>query len=38
MWQSNELYQIVNEGDKVIARALQVISDKKLYNSILGNK
>ena len=38
MWQTNELYQIVNEGDKVIARALQVISDKKLYNSILGNK
>ena len=36
MWQTNELYQIVNQGDKVIDKALQVISDKKLYNSILG--
>jgi carboxyl-terminal processing protease len=38
MWQTNELYQIVNQGDKVIDKALQVISDKKLYNSILGIK
>ncbi len=38
IWQSNELYQIVNQGDKVINKALQVITDKKLYNSILGNK
>jgi hypothetical protein len=36
MWQTNELFQIVNQGDKVIEKALQVISDKKLYNSILG--
>ncbi len=36
MWQTNEFYQIINEGDKVIDKALQVISDKKLYNSILG--
>ncbi|MGC1391882.1 MAG: S41 family peptidase [Bacteroidales bacterium] len=36
MWQSNEFYQIVNENDKVIDRALKVISDKKIYNSILG--
>jgi carboxyl-terminal processing protease len=38
MWQSGELYQIVNENDKVIDKALQVISDKKSYNLILGNK
>jgi carboxyl-terminal processing protease len=36
MWQTNELYQIVNENDKVIDKALKVISDKKSYNSILG--
>jgi len=36
MWQTNELFQIVNQGDKVIDKALQVISDKKLYDSILG--
>jgi len=36
IWQTNEFYQIINENDKVIAKALQVISDKKLYNSILG--
>jgi len=36
MWQINELYQIVNENDKVIDKALKLISDKKSYNSILG--
>ncbi len=38
MWKTNELYQIVNENDKVIAKALSVISDKAKYNSILGFK
>ncbi|MGD0756826.1 MAG: S41 family peptidase [Bacteroidales bacterium] len=36
MWQTSELYQIVNENDKVIDKALKVISDKKSYNLILG--
>lgn len=36
MWQINELYQIVNEDDKLISQALQLITDKKGYNSILG--
>jgi carboxyl-terminal processing protease len=36
MWQISELYQIVNENDKVIDKALKIISDKKSYNSILG--
>lgn len=35
-WQVNEYFQIVNENDKVIAKALKVISDGKSYNSILG--
>ena len=35
MWHNECFYQIVNENDKVIAKAL-VISDKKSYNSILG--
>jgi carboxyl-terminal processing protease len=36
MWKTNELYQIVNENDKLIDNALKLISDKKSYNSILG--
>jgi carboxyl-terminal processing protease len=36
MWQISELYQIVNENDKVIDKALKLVSDKKSYNSILG--
>jgi carboxyl-terminal processing protease len=38
MWQTSELYQVVNENDKVIDKALKVISDKSTYNYILGNK
>jgi len=38
IWQTSEYYQIINQTDKVIDKALNVISDKKLYNSILGNK
>src|SRR5664280_3701859 len=36
MWQSNEFFQILNENDKVIDKALKVISDKKNYNSLIG--
>ena len=36
IWQTNEYFQITNENDKVIEKALQVISDKKSYNTILG--
>jgi carboxyl-terminal processing protease len=36
MWQTNELYQIVNQSDNVIGKALKLISDKSGYNSILG--
>jgi carboxyl-terminal processing protease len=38
MWQTNEYFQIVNKNDKVIDKALKVITDKNSYNSILGNK
>jgi len=34
----NEYYMIVNEDDRVIVSALEVISDPKRYNSILGYK
>jgi carboxyl-terminal processing protease len=37
MWQLNEYFQIVNENDKVIDKALKVISDKKNYDTILGS-
>lgn len=36
IWQLSEYYQIVNQNDKVIENALQLISDKNRYNSILG--
>jgi carboxyl-terminal processing protease len=36
MWKTNELYQIVNENDKLIDKALKLVEDKKIYNSILG--
>jgi len=36
IWQTSELYQIVNQGDKVIDEALKLISDKQAYDAILG--
>jgi carboxyl-terminal processing protease len=36
IWKTSEYFQIVNVNDKVIEKALNVISDKKVYNSILG--
>jgi carboxyl-terminal processing protease len=36
IWQSSESYQIINEGDKVIEKALKVLSDNSSFNKILG--
>jgi carboxyl-terminal processing protease len=36
LWQTNEYFRILNEGDKVIEKALQVVTDKTAYNKILG--
>jgi carboxyl-terminal processing protease len=38
IWQTSEYYQIINQNDKVIAEALRYMSDKKTYNSVLGNR
>jgi carboxyl-terminal processing protease len=38
MWEVNEYYRIINENDRVIERALKVVSDKKAYNALLGYK
>jgi carboxyl-terminal processing protease len=38
MWQISDYYKIINEKDKVIDKALKFISDKKSYNTILGNQ
>ena len=38
MWNTSEYFQIINENDRVIDKALSVINDKKAYNSILGNQ
>ena len=36
IWKTNEFYRIINEGDKVIDKALQILADKNTYNKILG--
>ena len=38
LWQSSEFYEIVFQNDKTIEKALQIISDAKIYNELLGNK
>lgn len=38
IWQTNEYYRIINEKDKVIDKALEIISNKDAYNKILGYK
>jgi carboxyl-terminal processing protease len=38
IWQTSEYFQIINQNDKVIEKALNTISDKKAYNAILGYK
>jgi carboxyl-terminal processing protease len=37
IWQTSEYFQIINSNDKVIEKALKVISDRKGYDTILGN-
>ncbi len=36
IWQTNEYFEIINQNDKLIEKALMVISDKKGYNTLLG--
>jgi carboxyl-terminal processing protease len=36
IWQVSEYYEIINQNDKVIEKALNVISDSRGYNKILG--
>jgi carboxyl-terminal processing protease len=36
IWELNEYYQIINQNDKVIAEALRLIEDRKIYNTTLG--
>jgi carboxyl-terminal processing protease len=38
IWETNEYYRIVNEEDHVIKKALEIISNKDTYNSILDYK
>ena len=38
MWKTSEYFQIINENDRVIDKALITISDKKAYNTLLGNQ
>jgi carboxyl-terminal processing protease len=36
LWQTSEFVQIINQNDKMVEKALQVISDVKVYNELLG--
>ena len=36
IWQLNEYYRILNEGDAVLTKAIEIISDRTQYNKILG--
>lgn len=36
IWQTSEYFEIINANDKVIERALKIITDKKEYDKILG--
>jgi carboxyl-terminal processing protease len=36
LWRTNEYFRILNEGDAVIQKAMQVVDDKAAYNKILG--
>jgi carboxyl-terminal processing protease len=38
IWQLSEYYQIINQNDTVIDKALEVISDQARYNTIIGYK
>ncbi len=38
MWQTTQYFQVINSNDIVIEKALEVISDKKNYDEILGYK
>ena len=36
LWQTSEYWEVVQQKDKMIEKALQVISDLKVYNEVLG--
>jgi hypothetical protein len=38
MWKTSEYFQIINDNDRVIEKALNIITDKKAYNALLGNQ
>ncbi len=36
IWQTTQYFQIINEGDVVIAKALKLLAEEKEYNRLLG--
>jgi len=38
LWNTNEYYQIINRENNVLKKAIEIISDPKEYNKLLGNK
>jgi carboxyl-terminal processing protease len=38
IWQSNEYFRVINENDRVVEKALQIISNEESYRKILGYK
>ena len=38
LWDMNEYYQIINQDNNVLKKAIEIIKDTKEYNKLLGNK
>ena len=38
LWDMNEYYQIINQENNVLKKAIEIIKDTKEYNKLLGNK
>lgn len=38
LWQTNEYFRIVNDGDILIQKALNLVSDEAAYNKIIGKQ
>jgi len=36
MWQTNEYFRILNDGDPALTKAIEIITDRTAYNKILG--
>ncbi|OPZ52280.1 MAG: hypothetical protein BWY89_01946 [Bacteroidetes bacterium ADurb.BinA012] len=36
IWDMNEYFMVINENDQAISKALEVLNDSQLYETLLG--